>query len=196
MKLTFKQKQKKQRLFNEVNGSQKGKTRKQISNLWKGYRGKVYTIEYYPKYRSKIAGKKPEQKAEIRKKYFEKREIRTEILQYGNLKTEKTRRDKFTVQKWYKVRNEKKLDDTIEKLFSDKRHKTTYVMVILKVKHEKTGEVIFISDILRYSDFQDSPKPIINRVKEKFTLGLQYEGYILIDIHLRAINDIYKIPKG
>ena len=191
--------QKKTILLNNFLTSQKGKTRKQISQHWQKYRSKKHTIVELPKYRKKLyklkSQNKPEKISELREKYFDRKEIFVRKLEYGDLKITKKHKQKFSEQDFYSVRKGKHLDPIISKIFADQKKKVRYILVTLKIRLPETGQVMYVSDTLNPKSFermQSQGETAMSKVLEKLSFVAKYDGFEIISKHLRLI---YALPE-
>jgi len=188
--------EKKNKLYNDFLFSQKGKTRKQISNHWKKYRNKKYTITELPKYRKKYARAKDEiQQNILREKYFEKKEKYVQQFEYDFLKIQKKVKQKFSEQDFYIIKKGKHLDTAIKKIFADSKKKVRYILVTLKIRLSETDQIIFVSDTLTPASFENMQNlgvTAMEKIMEKLSFVSKYDGYEIISKHLRLI---YALPE-
>jgi hypothetical protein len=126
-KLTLDQVIQKAALLEEFTKKSKGLKSKETAKHWSKYREKKFVIEELPKYKKRYYKTRPDKRAALREKYFERKEIKTAALEYGMLKPYKKVKQTYSKQVYYKLRGgkdidriEEKLDKKIRKLFKKK----------------------------------------------------------------------------
>ena len=186
-----KQKEKKKLLYDKFRTTQKGKTRKQISAHWKNYRGKKFVITELPKYRKKLALAADEiEEAVLRERYFERKEIKVQRVEYGALIPTKKKKQKFSQQDYYKIRKSADIDSTMSKVFADQKKKVRYILLTLKIKLAETGQIIFVSNTYNPTSFKNLEgyeTTALENTLEKLSFVSKYKGFELLSTHLRLI---------
>jgi len=195
-KVTEKQKIKQKELLEKFLQSQKGLKKKQISKHWQKYRAKKYVITELPKYRKKLARAKDEiESAILREKYFERKEIKTLKVEYGDLIPTKKKKHKYSGQEYFRIRKGADIDSTIRKVFDNERKKVRYVLLTLKIKLAETGQIIYVSNTYTPSSFenlQGLEVTALENTLEKLSFVAKYDGFVLLSTHLRLV---YALPE-
>jgi hypothetical protein len=176
----------------------KGKTVNQLTKHWTKYREKKFIIEELPKYKRRYYKTRPDKRAALREKYYEKKEIKAAALEYGMLKPYKKVKQKYSKQIYYKLRGgkdtlriEDKIDKTIRTLF-EKRSNIKYILVTAKIKLP-SGQVMFVSDTLTIDDlelFEELEETAVSRMMDKLGFVDKYAGFEIIETSLRVVYDI------
>ena len=187
------QKEKKKLLYDKFRTTQKGKTRKQISSHWRDYRGKKFVITELPKYRKKLYRAADEiEEAVLRERYFERKEIKVQRVEYGALIPTKKKKQKFSQQDYYKIRKGFDIDRTMQKVFADQKKKVRYILLTLKIKLAETGQIIFVSNTYNPTSFKNLEgyeTTALENTLEKLSFVSKYKGFELISTHLRLVYD-------
>lgn len=201
-RLSYKQIEAKSNLLASYRQKIKGQKRNKISKLWQQYRGKKFTIEELPKLKEKLQHVPKEKYEIVRQLYRDKREGYLSSFEYGSLKITKIKTSAERLQKFYNTQKSTDIDKVVEKIF--KNDKVRYVLVILKIKLKGTDQIINVSESFTPESFEDlqgneqyeeSDEKIIERIFEKLSFVVKYDGFELISKHIRVIYATPPNPK-